>query len=157
MRLIASTNAIDSTAWKESSPWANDLLYVEWKFIGVCGHPLSFTHSLYATQLSYLFSDSAWQHRTVGPLLWAKITGRDTGRFRPEFVVGTLVQSVLRFSKNTAQNSPIHAISTEKKIFFRGGAYPPLHTPRPVDLTPRPSQTIWIRLCVPQKSSQTYS
>jgi len=45
-----------------------------------------------------------------------------------EFGVGELMQVVPRF-KNTHQNSPKHAISGEKFIFFWGGAATP-HTHR---------------------------
>jgi len=36
----------------------------------------------------------------------------------PEFGMGTLVQIVPKFNNNNIQNSPMHAISTEKFIFF---------------------------------------
>jgi len=49
--------------------------------------------------------------------------------------------------KNTAQNSPKHAISCEKSILFSGGSPP--QTPTLVDPTPpRPKQAFWIHICV---------
>jgi len=54
------------------------------------------------------------------------------------------------FQKNTAQNSPKHAISSEKFFFFlgRGLALPPM------DSTPCPNEAFWMLLCIPQKSSR---
>jgi len=56
----------------------------------------------------------------------------------------TLVQIVPAFSTNTARNSPKHATSSEKFIFFWSSP-----DPSPVDSTPHPNQAFWIGLCVP--------
>jgi len=52
------------------------------------------------------------------------------------------------YLKNTTQNSPKHASSSKKIIFLRISILPS-HTPSPVNPTSFPSQTLWIRLCVP--------
>jgi len=65
---------------------------------------------------------------------------------------GTLMQIVPRldFKKNiTAQNSQKYAISSEKFSFAGMGlARLAPQTPPSVDLTPRPNQAFWMRLCV---------
>ena len=59
------------------------------------------------------------------------------------------------FRKSTAQNSPKHAISSEKFIFFWGGdlALPDLSSWTALHA---PSQAFWIQLCVLQNSSRIY-
>ena len=52
-----------------------------------------------------------------------------------------------RFSKNTAQNSPIHTTSSEKFIFFWLSTYPTSQLlPRMIKL-PALNHAFWIRLC----------
>ena len=74
------------------------------------------------------------------------------GRVPQNLEWGTLMQIVPRFSKNTAQNSPKHAISSERKIHFS--------SPDPFTGGPQsspPNQAFWVRLCVPHNSSQNYA
>ena len=61
----------------------------------------------------------------------------------PDFEVGTLMQLLSsRFSKNTAQNSPKHAISSENSLFFLGYSIAHPQTHLPVDPTPRPEPSL---------------